>query len=154
VPVCRPAYQPGWPWRLWRHSNWPFHYKPTLQAKGGLDAVSEGTSGQSHGLEAHHDFDMVTPPVWWDFLTEGKTADSVERVLRAKFRTDADNPDAPDVTPYISHCTAREIVKGIFAPQDLTVEGMIHGLLPLAFTPRSGAKQYEAYLRNPSKPVG
>jgi hypothetical protein len=97
------------------------------------------------GLEAHHDFDVVAPPIWRDFLTDGKTADAVERVLRAKFRKDADDPDAPDVTPYISRRTAREIVKGSFAPQDLTVEGTIHGIMPLAFAPRSGAEQYEAF---------
>jgi hypothetical protein len=66
-------------------------------------------------------------------------------VLRGRFRRDTDDPDAPDVTPYISRRSAQEIVKGSFAPQDLTMEGTIHGIMPLAFAPRSGAEQYDAF---------
>jgi hypothetical protein len=75
---------------------------------------------------------------------EGKTSNAVERVLKSKFRIDAEDPDAPDVTPYISRQT-RDILEGRFAPQDLTVTSTIHGIMPLAFAPRSAVNQYDAY---------
>jgi hypothetical protein len=78
-------------------------------------------------------------------ITEDKTALAVERVLKSKFRRDADDPDAPDVTPYISRRMASDIIAGQFAPQDLTMEGTIHGIMPLAFVPRSSVEQYEAF---------
>jgi hypothetical protein len=91
------------------------------------------------------DFGTVAPPIWQEFVSEGKTAEAVERVLKVKFRIDADDPDAPDVTPYISRQTARDILAGRFAPQDLTVTGTIHGIMPLAFVPQSAGEQYKAY---------
>jgi hypothetical protein len=35
-------------------------------------------------------------------VAEGKNMAAVERVLKSKFWVDADNPDTPDITPYIS----------------------------------------------------
>jgi hypothetical protein len=77
-------------------------------------------------------------------VRDGKNMAAVERVLKSKFRVDADNPDAPDITPYISRRTARDILDGRFAPQELTLDGTIHGIMPLAFVTRSGAEQNDA----------
>jgi hypothetical protein len=95
------------------------------------------------GLPAMGNFSQV-PPIWQEFLTEGKTTAAVERVLKSKVRTDPDDPDTPNVIPYISRRTAKDIVNGSFAPQEMTVESTIQGIMPLAFAPRSGAEQAEA----------
>jgi hypothetical protein len=96
------------------------------------------------GLPSHHDFATDAPPVWQEIVAEGKNMAAMERVLKSKFRVDADDPDAPDITPYISRRTARDILNGPFAPQELTLDGTIHGIMPLAFAPRSGAEQNKA----------
>jgi hypothetical protein len=92
------------------------------------------------GLPTLHDFTLVAPPVWQEIVAEGKNMAAVERVLKSKFRVDFDNPDAPDITPYISRWMAQDILDGRFAPQELTLDSTIHGIMPLAFVPRSGAE--------------
>jgi hypothetical protein len=96
------------------------------------------------GLPADHDFITTAPPVWQEIVAEGKTMAAVERVLKSKFRVDADNPDAPDITPFMSRRTAQDILDGRFAPQELALDGTIQGIMPLAFPPRSGAEQNDA----------
>jgi hypothetical protein len=52
------------------------------------------------GHPENADFASLATSVWQEFISEGKTANAVERVLKSKFRIDADDPDALDVTPY------------------------------------------------------
>jgi hypothetical protein len=114
------------------------------KAKEGWTALEQEQILKVMGRAANEDFLATVPSIWQEFIAEGKTADAVERVLRGRFRVDADDPDAPDVTPYISRRSALDIIAGRFAPQELTMEGVIHGIMPLAFVPRSGWEQHDA----------
>jgi hypothetical protein len=53
------------------------------------------------GLPPDHDFTAVAPSVWQEIVADGKNMAAVERVLKSKFRVDADNPDAPDIPVHI-----------------------------------------------------
>jgi hypothetical protein len=44
------------------------------------------------GLPSHHDFATDAPPVWQEIVAEGKNMAAMERVLKSKFRVDADDP--------------------------------------------------------------
>jgi hypothetical protein len=93
-----------------------------------------------------NDFATTAPAIWQESVTEGKTANTNadKWVFRGHFRVDADNPDAPDSTSYISCWTPLDLIAGQFAPHNLTLEGSIYGLMPLAFVPRSGAELHDA----------
>jgi hypothetical protein len=99
------------------------------------------------GMAETADFATAAPAIWQEFVTEGKTADA----FHGRFPIDTGNPDAPDIVPYISCWTAQDLIAGRFAPHDLTMEGSIYGLMPLAFMPRSGAEQHDTSQDNKDK---
>jgi hypothetical protein len=88
------------------------------------------------------DFDSVAPPIWAEFVSQGRTAEDIQQVLKDKFRLDPSDPNADDVTPVISRQSAKDIRACRFAPPMLTAETSIQGMMPLALSPRSELKQY------------
>jgi hypothetical protein len=88
------------------------------------------------------DFDAVAPPIWAESVSEGRTAEDIQRVFQDKFRLDPNDPDANEVTPAISRQSAKDIKSCRFAPPMLTAETSIQGLMPLAMSPRSEIERY------------
>jgi hypothetical protein len=98
------------------------------------------------GKHASTDFDQEAPPIWAEFVSEGKSAEDIQRVIQDKFRRDPNDPDADDVTPFISRQTAKDIKACCFVPSSMTLETSIRGLLPLAMVPRTETEQYDETL--------
>jgi hypothetical protein len=94
---------------------------PGHQTKGRMVDNHKGKYYPDHGPQQSSNLETFAPFVLSEILVEGKATDSVKRVLREMSRVDVDNPNALDVTPYISCCLSTDISKGRFAHQNLII---------------------------------
>jgi hypothetical protein len=125
------------------------------KTKGDWPQLQKNQILKMMGRQIDDNFMAEAPSVWQNFLTEALRKEKQMPLWKVSCGEHSESTPTTRMPPTSLHSSQEEQQEISWQanspPQELTIEGTIHGLMPLAFVPWSGSEQHAALQDNEDK---